>query len=554
MLAVGLAVAAVCLAFVHGTRSDAYWTGDCANKALVAARLLETGFRDPSFDYPAVALDPERRAFPLPALGVPRGGGHVSVFPVAYPALSAPFLALLGPPGLRWPAALGTGACAALFALWLMPAVGRRVALGAGAGFGLATPLFFYGTTVWEHSLTVALVLGAAVALQRPGVKPALGAGAAIGLAAWLREELALLGVVLVALELLHARASARALALAAGGGVFGAALAVFNQAVYGSVLGPHAAALDPALALAGTGAAELATRIASLLVGRAGSAPEAWALSGLAVVALALTVVLERRAPGGLPAFALGGALGLGAFALALVHVLDGPPLLGLVRWNGLLPQVPLVALAGIGCVRAFRSEACEPLRPGILAGLGFLLVAAVLGLVTQSVFGMGLHVGPRKLLPALPALAALAVLAVCTAPATRAARTSGALLALAGLSASGLAGILLLHQKAESGALQDRLRERPERFAVSGDAMLTQALSGIWHDTPLLFAPQPDVLRPLVAEMRRQRVESFLAIASQATPTGDPTLRVQCRPLPPHRGAVIGYWDTDLATCALR
>ena len=217
-LGVGLAVAAVCLGFVHATTSDAYWTTDSSSKALVAERLLETRYRDPNFDYPAAALDPLNVAFPLAPFSVPRAGGFVSVFPIAYPAIAAPFLAALGPAGLRWPAALGTGACAMLFAIWLMPSLGRRIALGAGAVFGLATPLFFYGVTVWEHSLTVALVLLAAVLLQRSGSAAAVAAGAAVGLASWLREELVLMGVALVVVEQLRLRDNRRTFALAGAG------------------------------------------------------------------------------------------------------------------------------------------------------------------------------------------------------------------------------------------------------------------------------------------------------------------------------------------------
>jgi hypothetical protein len=435
-----------------------------------------------------------------------------------------------------------------------MPAFGRRVSLLAGAGFGLATPLFFYGTTVWEHSLTVAGVLLAAVLLQRPGPGAALLAGMAVGFACWLREELALMGLAFVVVEHLRTRDLRRTLALVAGGGACGAALAAFNLSVYASVLGPHAAALDPALALAGPGVAELATRLASLVVGWANGPAGAFTLSSLAVAALGLVAVLEWRKPGRALGFALAATIGVGGFGLMLVQILEGPPLVALVRWNGLVPQLPLVGLAGIGLLRVWKRESCAPLRPGIAAGLAFLAVAIGVGLVTQSVFGMGLHFAPRKLLPALPALAGLAVVAVCTTPVSVPARIAGSLLAAAGVAASVLAGTLLLYQKAEGAALQDAIRARPERYAVSGDALLTQALTGIWHDTPLLYTPRRGSLLPIVTAMREQGVERFLAIASQATPLDAAELGLECRALPPHRGGVIGYWDTDLLTCGLR
>ena len=39
----GLVSAAACLALVHTSPADAYWTGDCASRALLAERLRETG-------------------------------------------------------------------------------------------------------------------------------------------------------------------------------------------------------------------------------------------------------------------------------------------------------------------------------------------------------------------------------------------------------------------------------------------------------------------------------------------------------------------------------
>lgn len=556
-LALGLGTTLVCLGFVHTTPSDAYWTGDCANKALVAERLLATGFRNPDFDHPARAVDPAWHAFPLPDLSIPRGDGRVSVFPLVYPAVAAPFLALLGPAGLRWPAALGVGVCAALFAVWLAPVFGRWVALAAGAFLALGTPLFFYGVTVWEHSLTVALVLLAAVLLQRPGRTAAFVGGASLGLAGWLREELVLMGLVFALVEYLRTRDTRRTLALCAGGGVCGVVLATFNLAVYGSMLGPHAAALDPALALRQTGMSELATRIASLVVGRTGGPAEAWGLFAIAVVAVAAGGIAEWRCRLRGPAFAAAVAVGLGCWALAILRIAQGPPLVGLVSYNGLLPQIPMVGLAGIGAVRVMRSDALAPLRPAILAGLVFALLAMALGLLTQSVFGMGLHVSPRKLLPALPTWVALALAAVWvpgTAAPKRGVALSAALLVVAGVASSAVAGYLLHHQKVEAAELQDAVSGRSEPFAVSGDAMLTQALTGIWHEEPLLYAPHEAVLREVVAAMRARGVRRFLVLASEATPIRDPQLGVRCRRLQRYRGAVVGYWDTDILSCAVR
>ena len=199
----GVVATTVCLVVVIATPREAFLIVDCGHKALVAQRLLETGFSDLGFDYPAERLDPEGQLFPMGDWAVRRGEGFVSIFSAVYPALAAPFLGWLGPRGLRVPAALGVGACAWLFALWLAPALGRRWATGGGVTLGLATPLFFYGVTVWEHSLTVALSLASWVVLSRPHVRRALAAGVLIGAACWLREELVLMAVTLACASLL---------------------------------------------------------------------------------------------------------------------------------------------------------------------------------------------------------------------------------------------------------------------------------------------------------------------------------------------------------------
>jgi len=114
---------------------------------------------------------------------VARDGGFLSVYPPAYPALAAPFLAAFGPLGLRIPAALGVAACAGLLTLWLGAAVVSVWAFGAGAALALATPLFFYGITLWEHSLTVALGLGAWMLASRDAPARLFAAGLLVGLA-----------------------------------------------------------------------------------------------------------------------------------------------------------------------------------------------------------------------------------------------------------------------------------------------------------------------------------------------------------------------------------
>jgi len=173
-----------CLIAIYAAPNDAVWTVDSGAKALLAEQFVETGFSKLAFDYPGAAYDPAGNAFPIPPpFAIRLDDTFVSQYPPAYPATAAPFYALLGPAGLRLPAALGVTACAFLFAFWVTPAFGTRHAAIGGLALALATPLFFYGATIWEHSITVALPLASVTLLSRPKGGGALLAGLLAGAA-----------------------------------------------------------------------------------------------------------------------------------------------------------------------------------------------------------------------------------------------------------------------------------------------------------------------------------------------------------------------------------
>jgi len=234
----------VCVGVLLATTAETFWINDCGNKALMAERLWESGYRELAFDRPATPVDPQGRAFPIAApFAVEQAGAFVSSYPPAYAALAAPFAALFGPVGLRVPAALGVAAASALMSAWLAPAFGFAWALAAGVVLVFATPLFFYGVTVWEHSLTVALCLGACVLAARSSPARLFAAGWLIASAGWLREEIALMGVALALAVLGVTRRPTALLWLLAGASIPAAGLLLLNEALYGSPLGVHFAA-----------------------------------------------------------------------------------------------------------------------------------------------------------------------------------------------------------------------------------------------------------------------------------------------------------------------
>jgi len=553
--AAGTGVLAVCLAVIAAMPGDAYWINDCGNKALVAERLLETGLRQAAFANPDPALDPEGRWFPIPPpFALRRGAEFVSAYPLAYPALASAGLAAWGPRGLRLPAALGAAAAAALLAAWLAPVLGRGGALAAGLVLGLATPLFFYGVTVWEHAPAVALALGAWILLSQPRPRAWCAAGVLVGVACWLREELALMAPAVIAAGLLSRAPLRRIAAFAAGVAAPLAALALFNQAFYGDPLGGHVAANLAGGVLAGRGVAERFSALPGLLGGFGHGAGER---RGFALLALALPLAgalapRRLRESSWLP-LALAAA-GLAVWGMAGARMLAGPSRLQeLVLHNGLLLQWPLLALAGLGIARVRRDPAWSGLQVGVTAGLFFVVLVLTAGILLPTGFGAqvgaGVHWGPRVLLPALPALVVLA--AAGAAGRAPAARLAWVALALAGVASSALSVWFLAKQAGDGARFAERLRAEGPRVIVTPHPFLGQQLASLWKERPMLLTLDAAELQAASLAVRRAGEPGFVFIAPAGARLGPTLSGVGCEPAFQYRGSYLDYFDLDLERC---
>lgn len=546
---------AVCAAIVVSTPADTYWIVDNANRGLVATRLLETGFAELTLEHPGRAVDPKGRAFPIRGYAVRRGDGYVSIYPPAYSALAAPFLAALGPHGLRAPAALGVAACAVLFVLWLAPALGLGWAAAGALVLALATPLLFTGVTVWENGLTAALALAAWLALERGDARGLAGAGVLLGLGCWLREELALLGVAVAVCAALRWRRGMPLVWLAAGAAPPLVALLAFNRAVFGDPLGLHVlenvrpADVSPSLSAIDFGAK--ARQSFSALAGYGASATHAALLAGLGALAVVTGALWVRR--GERPAWGLAGVtlLALAGWAAGFVALLRAQqPLYALVLHAGLSVQMPLAGLAGAGWVRLRRDPRFEGVRWGVAAALLFTGLVVAIGPFVHTAFGMGVRWGPRTLAPAFAGFVALALAALAGRGALR--RAAAAAFAAAGLLSSGLAVALLHAQKSEAAALQRELLERSEDVVVFSDTILAQHLAGIWGRKTVLLAEHRAELQRLeraiaASGARRYLLLPGLNLAGRRIDGGRCPLAFR------HRGAWVRYLDLDVRVCTL-
>lgn len=538
-------VAAICFAVIFALPRDAFWIADNGNKALVAQRLVATQYRDFDFDQPGARFDPGGRYFPIDApFRVLRDGKPSSVWLPAYPALAAPFYIVLGTPGLSVPAALSVAASAGLFVLWMAPVVGVVWAVFGGFALALATPLFFYGVTVWEHGVSVALTLGALLALSRPAPARFALAGFLIALGCAFRSEMALLGVALAIACWFARRRIVDPIWLALGALPAVAAILAFHLAAYGDPLGPHVTgSLLPV-----TGETQVSLRqwlrsAVALLTGYGSNGLEALAIAAFGAGAFAFGVLAALRDASGVRArICVALALAGWAFGLGRIVAADDP-IAALNRYNGLSIQLPLVALAGCGFVCAWRDARFRSLRVALLGGAIFLGLGTVLGATTR--LSSGIHWGPRFLLPAAPMIVALAIAASL--------RRSFGVLVVAGLVSSGAATWLLAQQLGESQRFGATLLAAPEPVVVTGHPLLAQQLAQIWERKPILLAQDPASMNALVQQLASRGAGAFALVVPpggirNAVPSG-----ARCELRNENRGRHVGYFDLDVLACRI-
>jgi hypothetical protein len=349
-----------------------FMSGDSGVKLIQAHDLWDSGMssralrKDPAFiAFGRVGGDFERR------VGRRDQGIYSIVFvaPLAvltglFGAHALPILPLVG--GLL--ALLGLSQ---LLAAWR---VSREVALAALATSALATPLLFYSSQLFEHTLAAGLVTLALASQTR--ARDVLS-GALVALAATIRPEcycaVAALGIAGMAIPGGRMR---RAIGYLAGALAVLVPFWLFNHATAG--------AWDP-LVVADHGNHQSAANALVLLWGEIPKAPLwAWLLPLSLPLGLGLA---GRRGPAAIVVTAVVFAIaGWRAASLSHARVLDG-----------LFAVTPLV---GLGLLAG-------PRRP---AWIFAVLYVAAVTLLDKSGTGGGLQLGARLLVPVVPVLVALA------------------------------------------------------------------------------------------------------------------------------------------------
>lgn len=261
----------VSLALQTHTRDGVFFSGDAGLKALLAQQFSAGQWR--------VALDIPQPTWVLqlwrhglypftPPYAYEQQGNYFITFPFTFPAITAPFHALLGYRGLY------VVPLVSLWVIWwrfweicrIWQIRSSITALSLGLVI-LASPLTLYGAMYWEHTLAVALAFWGLSGLlfhatpedssDHISLNEALVDGVCLGLAVWFRPEFLCLVAILTALmvashffpkklpkflQLTQFNRLTLGVVLAFVGSMVGTVIGFFgmNLVIYGHALGIH--------------------------------------------------------------------------------------------------------------------------------------------------------------------------------------------------------------------------------------------------------------------------------------------------------------------------
>lgn len=390
---------------------EGVYSGDIGVQYVQAQSLVNNGFRSLDLDYPGEFLDPERRFFPMrPPFVFTAGGDTQAIFPPMAALLDAPAVAVAG---IRGMILLSLVSAAAV--LWsagrLAPAAVRHWIILA---LGLASPLWFYAVTGWQHAPGMAFGTAAfASALAGTGAGAPLAAGISLGLGATLRDEVILL-LPGVAAALWLRRKSARALlAMCAGAAAILLLAAVVDVWWFERPAAAHLRhavhLLQSALHTTDAASIEMTVLRPMTLQERYDTVIEYWLLGYghepyLIAYAAGLVAALVVR-------WKTGSSAGILAWLAAIMipAALDVWELVTAPKWlAGLHRVAPYLVFAVLPWPRGVVTDGIVP-RVVLFTTAAYLVIAFA-GVDTTG----GKSLGPRLLLPLLPLLTVPAIMRI--------------------------------------------------------------------------------------------------------------------------------------------
>jgi hypothetical protein len=525
---------------------EAVYSGDIGVKFVQAQALADHRFTSLDIPYPAEFVDPERRFFPMrPPFVMTAAGATQAIFSPFSAALQACAVALAGFRGMIVLSILGA-ALALYGAGRLAPPAGTPDVLLA---FGVASPLWFYAISGWEHAPAVGLgAAGFACAWHARTPRAWLAAGAFVGLGAAVRDEVVLLMPGMLFAIWLQAR-TWRALALAIVGVAIPLAMAALMEVWWFER--PAAAHLRHAVhllrsALHATDAAnpDVPVLRPMKLTERYDTVIEYWLVGyGHGTVIAGLTA-----------AFAAGvwvrwrwGTSAVLLLPVACVVYLAWADLWELItapKWLAGLHRVAPYLLFAF--VPAGGTAVMRRLQLSAVVTTAAYLALAFAGVDTTG----GKSLGPRLLLPLMPVLTAAAVpviVQLLRAPARPDRWLGGAGVALLVMSAAmHLAGTIpayYLRNTDDAGAVRAAAAAE-DRLIVADDQFTAQLLLPLYERKIILLADSRHLGRELGATLAAQRLRRALVVSRNPAPAvALPPLRLGRTEQ--HGRMVFQYWE---------
>lgn len=515
--------------------SDGFWINDNGCKFIQVQSLIETDYRDFSIPWAGQSDDPEYDYNPLP-----RPFGHVvdnrlfGTYSPVFPLLTSIPYRWWGYPGLYLVTALG--GILTLAGVWSLTGLmvrqtrTRRIAQPMAVGIvGLATPLWFYSVTFWEHAPAVACatwaVRGALAARWSRQTPSLIFAACFAALAVYFRDDSYLLGLVLGLVVGGGGPGGAKRLAIfAVAFGLAVAPLWLFQWLTLGDPFGFHMRAGS----IFEVGLAEhVLSRLDVAAVLLFNNHESTWPSAFVSIVPLILLCFYPKLTAA---RFRVGVVV---LCALAFVNgliVLGGlitaeSPVWSLRTANGLFAAAPFLMVGFVRYARSRRPGDAENARQRedmnhrLLARITLAYVVLYVLLAPRAHSG-GIHWGCRYLLPVVPWMGVLTASTIATwwVRFRRSVRVGVTLLTVA-VAVSVVAQIFsltILHgRKQYSSALNRTVHAAPQTVIIAQGWFVPQDLAPNFFDKQIFLVPHPNAIDEILRRLGERGVSEVLSVA---------------------------------------
>jgi hypothetical protein len=550
-------VAAVYLVTLALLPLDGIWINDIGSRIIQVQGIIASHYTDYSIAWPGKDIDPTFDFVPLAyPFATIRGERLFSVWSPFFATVSSVFFRHLGYPGLYvLPFVASLALLAALARLVEEVGGGVRARVYAVVLAGLATPLWFYSATFWEHTVVIALLVWGVVALMRflasGRLRHVCLAAALTAFAAYFRAEVYAFSLALAAVLVLYApRQKIRAALVFCGAtAVALVPLWLFHWWALGSPAGHHLATLfesDPAL--------HLAARPKVFFYLFLGASREVWASLVLTLPFVILLLVNprlpERHFRIAVPLLGLAGAVFAG-LVYACFFTTD-LPVACLGASNSLFPAAPILALGLVRLKDQSPGAACgtsaacgTPAARRTMLWVLVLVYAAIYWLTVPEKASWGIHWGARYLLVIYPLLVVPCALNLEAWRGYRPGFVSWAAVAVlvAASVAAQVLSITILERKMDfSSRLNREVAGRPETAIVTDQWWVAQELYSVFYAKPIFLVGSQQAYDDLAGRLAARGRTGMLYVtpAAPGEKLGPGTVRV------PDNG--LNYWSLDL------